>query len=57
MPITDEIQRVIMKNGTAVDIADIDTSKEGMVGFADCRLIKNNAGLTSLEEVAASTND
>ena len=56
MPITDEIQRVIMKNGTAVDIADI-AYKEGMVDLRTAGLLKTMQGLTSLEEVAASTND
>ena len=56
MPITDEIQRVIMKNGTAVDIADI-AYKEGMVDLRTAGLLKTMQGLTSLEEVAANTND
>lgn len=45
MPITDEIQRVIMKNGTAVDIADI-AYKEGMVDLRTAGLLKTMQGLT-----------
>lgn len=56
MPITDAIQRVIMQNGTAVDIADI-AYEEGMVDLRRAGLIKVMQGLTSLEEVSAKTND
>lgn len=56
MPITDAIQRVIMQNGTAVDIADI-AYEEGMVDLRRAGLIKVMQGVTSLEEVYAKTND
>ncbi len=56
MPVTDAIQRVIMKNGTAVDIADI-AYQEGMVDLRRAGLLKVMQGVTSLEEVVASTND
>lgn len=56
MPISDEIQRAIMKNATAVDIADI-AYQEGMVDLRRAGLLKVMNGLTSLEEVVAGTND
>lgn len=56
MPVTDAIQRVIMQNGTAVDIADI-AYKEGMVDLRRAGLLKVMQGITTLEEVIAKTND
>ncbi|QJQ52385.1 MULTISPECIES: type IV-A pilus assembly ATPase PilB [Vitreoscilla] len=56
MPISSEIQRAIMKNATAVDIADI-AYQEGMVDLRRAGLLKVMNGLTSLEEVVAGTND
>ncbi len=56
MPVTDAIQRVIMENGTAVDIADI-AYQEGMVDLRRSGLIKVMQGITSLEEVVAKTNE
>ncbi len=56
MPITDELQRIIMKNGTAIDIAD-QAKKEGVYDLRRSGLRKVRAGLTSLEEVEAVTNE
>lgn len=56
MPVSDAIQRKIMENGTAVDLADIAYS-EGMVDLRRAGLLKVMQGLTSLEEVMAKTND
>ena len=56
MPITEEMQRVIMNNGTEVDIMNI-AYKEGMVDLRRAGLLKVMQGLTSLEEVIAHTND
>lgn len=56
MPITDEISRIIMKNGTAVDIAD-QAKREGVKDLRQSGLLKVKAGLTSLEEVEAVTNE
>jgi type IV pilus assembly protein PilB len=55
MPITDEISRIIMKNGTAHDIAD-QARREGVRDLRRSGLLKVKAGLTSLEEVEATTN-
>ena len=56
MPITDELQRIIMKNGTAIDIAD-QAKKEGVYDLRRSGLRKVRAGMTSLEEIEANTNE
>jgi type IV pilus assembly protein PilB len=56
MPITDEMSRIIMKNGTAHDIAD-QARREGVRDLRRSGLIKVKAGLTSLEEIEAVTNE
>ncbi len=56
MPITDAMSRLIMKNGSAHDIAD-QARLEGVRDLRRAGLIKVKAGLTSLEEVEAVTNE
>ncbi|MGD9787398.1 MAG: type IV-A pilus assembly ATPase PilB [Sulfuricellaceae bacterium] len=56
MPISDEISRIIMKNGTAHDIAD-QAQREGVRDLRQSGLLKVKQGLTSLEEVEAVTNE
>jgi type IV pilus assembly protein PilB len=56
MPISDEMQRIIMKNGTAIDLAD-QSRREGVLDLRQSGLRKVKAGLTSLEEVEAVTNE
>ena len=56
MPISDEMQRIIMKNGTAIDIAD-QAKIEGVSDLRQSGLRKVKAGLTSLEEVESCTNE
>ena len=56
MPISDEMQRIIMKNGTAIDIAD-QARIEGVSDLRQSGLRKVRAGLTSLEEVESCTNE
>ena len=56
MPITEEMQRVIMNNGTEDDIMNM-AYKEGMDDLRRAGLLKVMQGLTSLEEVIAHTND
>lgn len=56
MPITDAMTRLIMQNGTAIDIADL-ARKEGMVDLRHSGLLKVKAGLTSLTEIEAVTNE
>ncbi|MGO9443672.1 MAG: type IV-A pilus assembly ATPase PilB [Thiobacillaceae bacterium] len=55
MPITDEMTRIILKNGTSVDIAD-QARREGVLDLRLAGLLKVKAGITSLEEVEAVTN-
>lgn len=56
MPITDAISRIIMKNGTAHDIAD-QAKKEGVNDLRRSGILKVIQGLTSIEEVEACTNE
>jgi len=56
MPITDEMQRIIMKNGTSIDIAD-QAKKEGIYDLRRSGLRKVMQGLTSLEEIESVTNE
>ncbi|KIA81750.1 general secretion pathway protein GspE [Chromobacterium piscinae] len=56
MPISDAMTRLIMKNGTAVDIADL-AKKEGMLNLRQSGLLKVKRGVTSLAEIEAVTND
>jgi type IV pilus assembly protein PilB len=56
MPITDAIQRIILSEGTAVDIAD-QARKEGVRDLRQSGLIKVRAGVTTLEEVISCTNE
>jgi len=56
MPVSDEMQRIIMKNGTSIDIAD-QARKEGVSDLRQSGLRKVRAGLTSLEEIESCTNE
>jgi type IV pilus assembly protein PilB len=56
MPVSDEMQRIIMKNGTSIDIAD-QADREGVSDLRHSGLRKVKSGLTSLEEIEAVTNE
>ena len=56
MPITESIQRIILSEGTAMDIAD-QARKEGVRDLRQSGLVKVKAGLTTLEEVISVTNE
>jgi len=56
MPISEEINRIIMKNGNAIDIAE-QARREGIRDLRKSGLLKVRQGLTSLEEVEAVTNE
>ena len=56
MPISEDMERIIMKNGTAIDLAD-QAQREGVRDLRQSGLIKVKKGLTSLEEVEANTNE
>jgi len=55
MPVTREIQRLIMANGNENDIA-AQAEKDGVNDLRRSGLLKVKQGLTSLEEVLGSTN-
>ena len=55
MPITEAQQRLILSEGTAMDIAD-QARKDGVRDLRQAGLLKVRAGMTSLEEVIAVTN-
>jgi len=56
MPISEEIQRIILKHGTALDIAD-QAAREGVRTLRQSGLVKVREGLTSVEEVLSCTNE
>lgn len=56
MPITDEMSRIIMTNGTAHDIAD-QAERDGVNDLRRSGILKVMQGLTSIEEVEACTNE
>jgi len=56
MPITEEIQRIILSEGTSMDIAD-QAKLEGVRDLRQSGLVKVRAGYTTLEEVIAATNE
>ena len=56
MPITDELRQLIMRAGNAIEIAD-QARKEGVKDLRQAGLIKVKAGITSLEEIEAITNE
>jgi type IV pilus assembly protein PilB len=56
MPITEAIQRIILSEGTALDIAQ-QAQKEGVRDLRQSALVKVRAGLTTLEEVITVTNE
>ncbi|MBP3981613.1 type IV-A pilus assembly ATPase PilB [Acidovorax sp. JG5] len=56
MPITEEIQRIILRDGSALEIAE-QAKREGVRSLRDAGLHKAKLGLTSLEEVLAVTNE
>jgi type IV pilus assembly protein PilB len=55
MPVTEAIQRIIMTNGTSLDIAD-QARREGVNDLRRSGLLKVMQGATSLDEVLGSTN-
>ena len=56
MPISEEIQRIILTQGTAMDIAH-QAKAEGVRDLRQSGLVKVRAGVTSLEEVISVTNE
>ena len=56
MPISEAIQRIILKDGSALDIAE-QAKSEGVRSLRQSGLHKVKMGLTSLDEVLAVTNE
>ena len=56
MPITEAIQRIILAEGTAMDIAE-QAKKEGVRDLRQSGLVKVRSGITTLEEVLSATNE
>jgi len=55
MPITEEIERIILAHGTALEI-EAQAKREGVRTLRESGLIKVKLGMTSLEEVLGCTN-
>lgn len=56
MPITQEIERIILAHGSAPDI-ERQAQKEGVRSLRESGLMKVRQGLTSLEEILGCTNE
>ena len=56
MPITEEIQRIILSQGTSMDIAQ-QAHREGVRDLRQSGLIKVRLGVTTLEEIISVTNE
>ena len=56
MPITEAIQRIILAEGTAMDIA-VQAKSEGVRDLRQFGLVKVRVGVTTLEEVLSATNE
>jgi len=56
LPISEEMTRLLMKNGTALDIA-AQARSEGVRNLRQSGLFKVRVGMTSLEEIESITNE
>ena len=56
MPVSEAINRIILKNGSATDIAE-QARRDGVLNLREAGLLKVKQGHTSLEEVLAVTNE
>mgnify|MGYP003551163851 FL=1 len=56
MPITEEVQRLILGNGSALDLAQ-QATKDGVRDSRQSGLVQVRAGATTLEEVISVTNE
>ena len=56
MPVTEEIQKIILNEGTAMDIA-VQAQREQVRDLRQSGLIKVRSGVTTLEEVISVTNE
>jgi type IV pilus assembly protein PilB len=56
MTISDEMRTLIMRNGNALEIAEL-AQREGIRNLRQSGLLKVKAGVMSLEEIEAVTNE
>jgi type IV pilus assembly protein PilB len=56
LPISDDMRQVLMRNGSAIDIAE-QAQREGVKDLRQSGLLKVKSGVTSLEEIEAITNE
>jgi type IV pilus assembly protein PilB len=56
MPVTEEIQKIILNEGTSMDIA-MQAQRENVRDLRQSGLVKVRAGVTTLEEVISVTNE
>ena len=56
MPISEEIQRIILQHGTAIEIVD-QAAREDVRTLRQSGLVKAKQGLTSVEKVLGCTNE
>jgi type IV pilus assembly protein PilB len=56
MPISEEIERIILNHGTALEIEE-QSKRDGVRTLRESGLVKVKQGLTSLEEVLGCTNE
>jgi type IV pilus assembly protein PilB len=56
MPVSDEIQRIILRDGSAMEIA-AQAESEGVRSLRQSGLLKVKLGTTSLDEILSCTND
>ncbi|MGC1816061.1 MAG: type IV-A pilus assembly ATPase PilB [Casimicrobiaceae bacterium] len=56
MPISDDMRQLIMRNGNTLEIGEL-AAREGMRNLRQSGLLKVKAGITSLEEIEAVTNE
>ena len=56
MPVSDDIQRIILRDGSAMEIAE-QAELEGVRSLRQSGLLKVKLGTTSLEEILSCTND
>ena len=54
--LTEEIQRIILAEGTAIDIA-AQAQRDGVRDLRQSGLVKVRSGATTLEEIIAATNE
>lgn len=55
MPVTEEIKKLILSNGTDIEIA-LEAKKDGVLSLREAGLLKVKEGITSLQEVLDTTN-